>query len=397
MQRYVQDCVICQTYKSSTLSHAGLIQPFPLPTRVWDEIALDFIEGLPTSQGVNVVLVVIDRLSKYAHFLSLCHPFTTVEVANCFVEGIVRLHRFSSSIVSDRDRIFLSYFWKEAFRLAGTQLKYSAAFHPQTDGQSEVLNCCLETYLCCFASAHPRMRRKFLPWADFWYNTSLRTSLKTTPFQVVYGWEPLVVVKFEEGSTNNFYLETSLRECDRVLALIKQNLVRAQDIMKKAGDKHRHDVSFDVGMMVYLKLRSYRQLSVSHRVCQKLAAKYFGPYRVIARMGKAAYKLDLPTASRIHQVFHCSQLKAALGVDRVVHPLPDNCIDEVEAFLEPFDILEKRYDDAGYLELPVSWVGKPSHEHSWVPFRSFVKDYPSFKLEDKLGFKGRSIDRYQRS
>ena len=138
-----------------------------------------------------------------------------------------------------------------------------------------------------------------------------------------------------------------------------------------------------MGALVYLKLRPYRQQSVSHRVCQKLAAKYFGPYRVLARIGNAAYKLDLPAGSRIHPVFHCS------------HPV--DLVGEVEGEPEPLEVLATLYDDAGYLELLVSWVGKPSHENSWIAFRSFEKDFSYFKLEDKLGFKGRSIDKYKRS
>nr|XP_040256447.1 uncharacterized protein LOC120974129 [Aegilops tauschii subsp. strangulata] len=135
----------CQRNKTETLRPAGLLQPLEVPSQVWADISMDFIEDLPKVGGKSVILTVVDRFSKYAHFIALEHPYTTASVAHAFFDGIVRLHGFPSSIVSDRDPVFTGHAWRDLFRMAGVKLRLSTTFHPQTDGQSEVVNKSLDS------------------------------------------------------------------------------------------------------------------------------------------------------------------------------------------------------------------------------------------------------------
>lgn len=149
-----------------------------------------------------MIMVVVDRLSRYAPFLPLHHPYTTSYVAHVFLDQIFKLHGLPLSIVSDRDPIFTSRFWQDLFKLLqGTKLKHSSLCHPQTDGQFEVVNRCLENYLRCFVGSRPKERVKWLSLAEWWYHTSHHTAIGMTPFEAVSGSPPPRLLSYIKGTT----------------------------------------------------------------------------------------------------------------------------------------------------------------------------------------------------
>jgi hypothetical protein len=180
----------------------------------------------------------------------------------------------------------------------------STAYHLQSDGQTKRVNHCMETYLRCFVQACPRRWSCWLPLAEFWYNTSSHSALGRTPFEVLYGFPP-----------RHLGLELSAAAPVPELSewLVRQHLLRAQERMKRQADKHRVESQFAVGDMVFLKLQPYVQSSVAPRANHKLAFKFFGPYRILKRIGKVAYRLQLPDSVSVHLVFHVSQLKHSPG------------------------------------------------------------------------------------
>ena len=190
VENYIKQCTTCQKAKHSLQHPMGLLQPLPVPEGIWQDLTMDFIEGLPKSEGYSVILVVVDRLTKYAHFMAIIHPYTVATVAQTFLDNVVKHHGFPTSIVSDRDTIFVSNFWKQLFTLYKVELKLSTAYHPQTDGQSERVNQCLEMYLRCVVHDSPSKWKSWLSLVELWYNTSFHSSLGCSPFKALYGYEP---------------------------------------------------------------------------------------------------------------------------------------------------------------------------------------------------------------
>jgi len=219
---------------------------------------MDFVEGLPKSNNKDVILVVVDRFTKYAHFLTLSHPFTVSDVITLFLDNIFKLHGLPAVIVTDRDRIFTSNLWKALFKSLGIKLHLSTAYHPETDGQTERVNQRVENYLRCMCFNTPKRWYYWLSLAEWWHNTSFHTSLNITPFQALYGFPPPMVAEVVLPDCPDDNARELLQNRQLATQLIRDNLIKAQSRIKQQADKHKTERVFEVGDMVYLKLQPYR-------------------------------------------------------------------------------------------------------------------------------------------
>lgn len=337
---------------------------------------MDFIDGLLPSRKFNCILVVVDKLSKYVHFIPLRHPYTAQAVAESFLDHVFKLHGLPLSIVSDRDPVFTSQYWQSIFKATGTQLRMSTANHPETDGQTERVNQSLECYLRCFISAHPHQWSKWLSLCEFWYNTNWHSSLGKTPFEVLYGRQPRYFGITATDKIASADIQTWLDERALILASVRQHLLRMQQRMKHQADKHRTERQFSVGDVVFLKLQPYLQQYVHRRANHKLSFKFFGPFPVLERIGEVAYKLGLPASSRVHPVFHVSQLKQCLGPgQQVVSQLPpaDNL------FQVPVRVLQRRVRQEGLrtvVQVLVQWSGCSEEMATWEDLEALRQQFP---------------------
>ncbi|GKC24457.1 ty3-gypsy retrotransposon protein [Tanacetum coccineum] len=284
---FVKSCTVCQAIKHPNHKPYGLLQPLPTPSQPWHDISMDFITQLPPSKGKVSIWVIVDRLSKYAHFLPLSPNYTAITLASIFMHEIYHLHRLPKTIVSDRDQ-----FWKELFKLMGTKLVHSSAYHPQTDGQTEVVNRCLEMYLRTFVFDEPRTWAKLLYLAEFCYNTSHHSSINMSPFKALYGRDVTSIHNYLPGSTATGSIENSLLEHQKIMSSLKHSIEVSKQKMVTQANKHRLDKHFEVGEFVYLRLHKYRQTSVHNRTNHKHSRLFYGPYKVIERIGEVAYKLE---------------------------------------------------------------------------------------------------------
>ncbi|KAI5343688.1 hypothetical protein L3X38_011564 [Prunus dulcis] len=248
---FVRTCLVCQQDKTLQKQPGGLLEPLRVPTRPWESLSMDFIVSLPKSEGCGSILVVVDRFTKYATFIPAPADCNAEEAARLFLKHVVKYWGIPKSIISDRDNRFTGKLWTELFRLLGSQLNFSTSFHPQTDDQTERVNALLELYLRHYVSANQRDWAKLLDVAQF----SCYMGSSLTAYKTAKKWQV----------TNE---------------LARAQLEKATRKMKKWADKHRRDVVFQTGDLVFVKLNPSQHNS-TRRLHKALLRRYEGPFPII--------------------------------------------------------------------------------------------------------------------
>lgn len=211
----MQACPVCAQQKSSNQHPASLLHPLPIPQHPWSHISMDFITGLPVSEGNSVVLVVVDRFSKAAHFIALPKLPSAKETTEIVLQNVVRIHGIPVDIVTDRGPQFMSRYWRAFWSLFGSSVDLSSGFHTQSNGQTECVNQELEKYLRCFTSHQPSSWSRFLVWAELAHNTLRSSSTGLSPFKCQFGFEPPLFFsqEVEVGVPN---AEKLIERCKRI-------------------------------------------------------------------------------------------------------------------------------------------------------------------------------------
>ncbi|CAL5346186.1 unnamed protein product [Camellia sinensis] len=299
-----------------------------------------------------------------------------------------------SGIIKTTTRLHRSFYWKGLQQdvaqfisecdtcQRGCKLCLSTTYHPQTDGQTEILNKCLENYLRCMSGDCPRQWAKWLSLAEWWYNTTYHAATKTTPYFAVYGQEPPDHTFCLSTPSSVAVVDNWVKERAAIIKTLREHLTQAQQRMKHYADKGRSEREFDIGDWVFLRLQPYKQTTVALQRNMKLSPRFYGPYQVLERVGAVAYKLELPTTTKIHPVFHVSLLKKKIGTNVLAHTTLPPVGLEGTLQLEPMAVLDRRMVKRGnkaVVQWLVQWTNSFPEDATWVDHSEIEAKYPQFQ------------------
>ena len=353
---------------------------------------MDFISGFPLTQRKHdAIWIIVDRLTKSAHFLSVRLDYTMDRLAELYVSEIVRLHGIPLSIVSDRDPRFTSRFWKELRSAFGTRLNFNTASHPQTDGQSERVIQVLEDMLRGCVLDFLGSWDRYILLMEFAYNNNYQSSIGMAPYEALYGRRCRTPMCWIELNEHKIIGPELVKDMEEKVLIIKQRLKASSDRQRSYANLKRKDIEFEVEDKVFLKVSPWKKILRFGRK-GKLSPRFICPYEILERVGPVAYRLALPLELiKLHDVFHVSMLRRyRYDTSHILPVQEDFTFDE-----EPKAILDREIRQLQNKQVPlvkVLWQHHGMEEAKWEPESIIRVQYPllfnSCNVEDEIYFKG---------
>ncbi|GJW73627.1 putative reverse transcriptase domain-containing protein [Tanacetum coccineum] len=385
---YASNCLTYAKVKAEHQKPSGLLQQPEIPEWKWEKITMDFVSGLPrTPSGYDSIWVIVDRLPKFAHFLPMKKTDSIEKLAQLYLKEIVCKHSVPTLIISDRDSLLTSRFWKSLQEAMGTQLDMGTAYHPETDGQSERTIQTLEDMLRACVIDFGSSWDRHLPLVEFSYNNSYHASIKAAPFEALYGQKCRTLVYWSEVGDSQLTGPKLVRETTEMIVQIKNRLLTARSRQKSYTDVRRKPMEFQVGDMVMLKVSPWKGV-IRFGKRSKLSPRYIGPFKIIERIGPVAYKLELPDKlCGIHSTFHVLNLKKCMADENLVVPLEEIQLDDKLHFIEePVEIIDREVKQLKQSQIPifkVRWNSRRGPEYTWEREDFFKRNYPHLFLSNQ--------------
>jgi hypothetical protein len=258
---------------------AGLLQPLPVPEWKWETISLDFITGFPRTQKQNdSIMVVIDNLSKFAHFIPVKSTFKAINITEIFMKEIFRLHGIPKMVISDRDVKFTSTFWKELFAGLNTNLNFNTSYHPQMDGQTERTNQIIEDMLRMYVRTKPSKWEDYLHLVEFAYNNGYQTLAKMSPFEVLYDRKCMTLIRWDNPVDRLMVGPKMLHEMENTVRKVQQEFKRGSGQTEKLCGPEKKTPGISSGGSRLFKSQSPKKFTKARELCQ-VGTQVLWPFR----------------------------------------------------------------------------------------------------------------------
>ncbi|EUC61564.1 integrase core domain protein [Rhizoctonia solani AG-3 Rhs1AP] len=399
IQSYVYSCDICQKAGHRRHGPRGYLQPIPIPQQPFEVVTMDFIMDLPQSDAYNAVLVIVDKLTKYAHFIPCTTQINEEETAKLFHDHIWCHYGLPRQIITDRDSRWTGAFWEHLVSMLGIRRALTTAYHPQADGQTEIMNQTAEIAIRAFTNPAKDNWVKILSGFAHSYNTSTHTSTNQTPAFLLRGFQPLTTADLlaqtsehiDRPSRESLSAEEFKESMDLSLELAKDALKVAQAHQQKYYNENRTFVEFEPGNLVLINPHSLRLLKRNQGKGDKLNMRYEGPFEVMEKISPVSYRIRLPGSYRIHPVINIAHLESYKASppefgERPVKHIPRQDFEQMPEY-EIEKIVAERYvkrKNKRVKQYQVRWLGYGPEEDRWKTEKE-LKNAPDIIKQWKLG------------